>query len=156
MEAGSQGEERGRARARAHLFAASLACQHPPLRRVVLPRAEPSHRSYGPTLHGHAQRVPGHCKNVAGRAEVTGKVGRDGGGDAGTHVLSRVWSRSGRLPDGSNQVRRVDSKFLRSSPRRTSAERVSSVGTWYVLGPSPVGCGSSNDGSGDGCERRRV
>ena len=74
-------EERVRARARAHLSAS-------PLGRVVLPRTEPGHRCYGPTIHGHAQRVPGLCQNVAGRPEVTGKVGRDGGGDAGTHVLS--------------------------------------------------------------------
>ena len=58
--------------------------------------------------------------------------------------------------DGSNQARRVDSKFLRSSPRRTSAERVSPVGTGCVSGPSPVGCGSGKNGGGDGCERRRV
>ena len=143
-------EERG-----AHLSGES-GLSASPLRRVVLSRAEPSHRSDDPTLHAHAQRVPGLWKNVAGRAEVTGKVGRDGGGDAGTHVLSRLRSRSWRLLDGSNQVRRVDSKFLRSSPRRTSAERVPSVSTGYVSGPSPVGCGSDNDGSGDGCERRRV
>ena len=80
-------EERRRARARAHLSAAGMSAS--PLRRVVLPRAEPSHRSHGPTLHGHAQRVRDLCKNVAGRADVTGKVGRDGGGDAGTHVLSQ-------------------------------------------------------------------
>ena len=45
----------------------------------------------------------------------------------------------------SNQVRRVDSKFLPSLPRRTTAARVSPVCNGYVSGPSPVGCGSNNE-----------
>ena len=150
MEAGSQTTRRKRAGASSSTpFSGESGWSASPLRRVVRPRAELSHRSYGPMVHGHAQRFPGLLENVAGRAEV--RVGRDGGGDAGTPLLSRVWSRSWRLPDGSNQVRRMDSKFLRSPPRRTSAE-----GTGYVSEPSSVGCGSSNVGGGNGCERRRV
>ena len=37
-----------------------------------------------------------------------------------------------------------------------SAQRVSSISTGYVSGRSPVGCGSSNDGGGNGCERGRI
>ena len=59
----------------------------PPLRRVVLARAEPSHSIHGPPLHGHAQRVSGLFENVDGRAECVGKVGRDGSGNAGTHYF---------------------------------------------------------------------
>ena len=92
-------------------------CAAPSPGRVVLPRAEPSHRSHGPAVHGHAQRVSGRLGNVDGWAEAAGKVGRDGGGDAGTPVLSRLRSQSRRLLDGSNQVRRMDSKFLRFSHR---------------------------------------
>ena len=39
-------EERGRARARAHTFSGESVLSASPLRRVVLPRAEPSHRSH--------------------------------------------------------------------------------------------------------------
>ena len=48
-----------------------------PLWRVVLPRAEPSHRSHGSAPHGHAQRVSGLFENDDGRAKAVGKVGRD-------------------------------------------------------------------------------
>ena len=62
-------------------------------------------------------------------------------------VLSRLRSRSRRLLDGQqSQVRRVDSKFLRSLPRRAGSERLSSVSTEYVSRPSPVGGCSRNDG----------
>ena len=91
----------------------------PPLRRVVL-RGEPSHRSHGSSLHGHAQRVSGLCENDAGRGKVVAKVGRDGGGDAGTLVLSRLRSRSMRLLDGSSQVRRMDLRLFGSSSRRAA------------------------------------
>ena len=93
-----------------------------PLPRVVLLPAEPSHRSRGSMQHSHAQRVSGLCDKDAGRAKVVAKVGRDGSGDAGTHVLARLRSRSRRLLDGSGQVRRVDSKFLRS-PRALKGYR---------------------------------
>ena len=48
----------------------------PPLRGVVLPRAEPSHRSHGSALHSHAQRVSGLFENDDGRAKAVGKIGR--------------------------------------------------------------------------------
>ena len=89
MEAGSQATRRKSACTSSSTpFSGESGLSASPLRRVVLLRAEPGHRSYGPTIHGHAQRVPGLCQNVAERPEVAGKVGRDGGGDAGTHVLS--------------------------------------------------------------------
>ena len=126
-----------------------------PLRRVVLPRAEPGHRSHGSALHGHAQRVPGLCKNVAGRTEVVNKVRRDGGGNAGTPVLPRQRSRSRRLLDGSGQVRRMDLKFLRSPPCRASSERLSSVSAGNVSGPLQWVAAAAMMGGND-CERRRV
>ena len=62
------------------------------------------------------------------------KLDDDGGGNAGTPVLSRRRTRSGRLLDGSNQVRRMDSKLLRCSPRRAGS------------GPCPMGSNSRNGG----------
>ena len=49
-----------------------------PLRRVVLPRAEPSHRNHGAGLHRHAQQVSGLLRKDEGQAEAVDKVGRDG------------------------------------------------------------------------------
>ena len=82
---------------------ASLSTPLPP-RRVVLPRADPS-RDHGSMLHRHAQQVSGLFRNDEGQAEAVGKVGRDGGGNAGTPVLSRLRTRSGRLLDGSDLSR---------------------------------------------------
>ena len=79
------------------------------------------------------------------------KVGRDGGGNAGTPVLSsRLRTRSGKLLDVSNQVRRMDSKLLRSFP----SEGLSAVGAENVSRPSPMGSCSRSDGCGSGGERR--
>ena len=128
-----------------------------PLRRVVLPRGEPSHINHGSALHSHAQRVSGHFKNDEGRAEAVGKVGRDGGGNTGTTEHSRLRTRSGKWPDGSKQVRWVDSKLLRSSPSRADSIGLSVVGARNVSGPSPMGsCCSSNDEGGNNGESRGV
>ena len=116
-----------------------LVCQHPLF-------GESSFLEQNRVTSATVQRYTATLNEfLAGRAEVIGKVGRDGGGDAGTH-LSRIRSRSWGLADGSIQVRRVDSNFLRSPSRRASAERLPSVCNGYVSRPSPVGCGSSNDG----------
>ena len=50
----------------------------------------------------------------------------------------------------------MDSKFLRSSPCRAGSERLSSVSARNVLGPSPTGICSRNDGCSTGGERRRI
>ena len=54
-----------RVRIRAHAAAASLVCQHSPLRRAVLPPAEPSHRSQRFSA-ARSQRVSGLFKNGDG------------------------------------------------------------------------------------------
>ena len=95
-------------------------------------------------LHSRAQRVSDLFKNDKGRAEVVGKVGRDAGGDAGTTGPSRLRPRSGRWLEDGNQVRRVESKRLRSS----------TDGAGDASGPSPTGsCCSRNDEGGNGGER---
>ena len=72
-------EERGRARARAHLSAASLACQHPLFGKS----------SFLEQNRVTAATVQRYTLNEFLAFAVTGKVGRDGGGNAGTHELSR-------------------------------------------------------------------
>ena len=114
----SRREERGRVRTRAHAAAASLACQH-------LLVGESSFLEQNRVTAATVQRYRAtlneflaFSKNVDGRAEAVGKVGRFCGGNAGTPLLSRLRTRSRRLFDGSCQVRRVDSKFLISLPCR--------------------------------------
>ena len=120
-----------------------------------MPRADPSRRDHGSVLHRRGQQVSGLLRNGEGQAEAVGKVGRVGGGNAGTPVFSRLRTRSGKLLGGS-QVRRMDSKLLGPSPRSAGSEGISVVGAENVSGPSSMGSCSRSDGCGDGAERQGV
>ena len=61
-----------------------------PPRRIVLPRADPSRRDHDSVFHRRAQQVSGLWRNDEGQAEAVGKVGRDGGGNAGIPALSKA------------------------------------------------------------------
>ena len=113
--------------------AASLACQHHLFgessfleqNRVT----EATVQRYNFTLNDFLA----FFENDDGRAKAVGKVGRDGGGRAGTPVLSRLRTRDGGLLDGSH-VRRMASKFPRSSPCCAGSEGQSTVSAGECLG----------------------
>ena len=101
----------------------------PFLRRVVLPRAEPSGRN-----HVTLDKVLAFSRVTIDELKKLAKLDEMVVGNAGTPVLSRLRTRCGRLLEGSNQVRRMDSKLLRSSPRGAGSEGLSAVGAGNVSG----------------------
>ena len=109
MESGRKTTRGKRTCTRAHAAAASLACQHPIFgesslleqNRVTAAKVQ----RYTVTLNEFLAFAKMSLDELHSR----------------THVLSRVRSRSGSLLHGSNQVRRMDSKLLRSSPRRAGS-----------------------------------
>ena len=151
----SRREEREHVRARAHAAAASLACQHP-LRRVFLPRTEQGHRSHGPALHGHAQRVSGICEHDAWRPKVVLLPKLD---EMVVEVLEHLYFQG--YGHGAADYLMAAVKFVgwvqsfSDLPRAVRAlKRVSSVSAGNVSGLSPLGCCSGNDECSTGGERR--
>ena len=103
-------------------------------------------------LRSHAQRVFDLLKNDKGRAEAVGKVGRDGGGNAGITTPSRLLARSGRWHNDSTQVSSGRIKASQIFPVPCGLQRV--IDGWRrgcPGGPLPMGsCCSRNDGGGNG------
>ena len=156
MEAGSQATRRKRACTSSGTpFSGESGLSGSPLRRVVRPRTEPSHRSHGPTLHGHAQRVPGLCKMSLDELKLLAKLDEmvvemlehmyfhgygHGAGDYLMAAIKFVWW----IQDFSD---------LPHTARALKGYRRSARG--MSRGPLPWVAAAAMMG-GNGCERRRV
>ena len=131
-------EERGRARARAHLSTASLACQHPLFRessfleqnRVTAATIQRCTATLNEFL-AFAKMSLEELKLLAKFDEMV------------VEMLEHMYFQG--YCHGAGDYLMAAITFAGSSDS-----------TEYVPGAFLVGCGSSNDGGGNGCERRRV